>query len=180
MTLDPVLLLNALASGLLLGGFYALAASGLAVAFGLLDVVNIAHPAIMVAAAFAVSALSEATALDPALTTLIVAAPLALAGAALYRAYHFFFGAARRRIDCRTYFVARPHCGVTIDRPDERLRASHTVRRFAVQEKCSMGTTAVSQRTVEAGTVRLRQERSSSICGARVVTSALRFQTTPA
>ena len=91
MTLDPVLLLNALASGLLLGAFYALAASGLAVAFGLLDVVNIAHPAIMVAAAFAVSALSEATRLDPALTTLIVTAPLALAGAALYRAYHFFF-----------------------------------------------------------------------------------------
>jgi branched-chain amino acid transport system permease protein len=91
MTLDPVLLLNALASGLLLGAFYALAASGLAVAFGLLDVVNIAHPAIMVAAAFAVSALSEATALDPALTTLIVAAPFALAGAALYRVYHFFF-----------------------------------------------------------------------------------------
>ena len=56
MTLDPVLLLNALASGLLLGAFYALAASGLSVAFGLLDVVNIAHPAIMVAAAFAVSA----------------------------------------------------------------------------------------------------------------------------
>ena len=70
MTLDPVLLLNALASGLLLGAFYALAASGLAVAFGLLDVVNIAHPAIMVAAAFVVSALSEATRLDPSLTTL--------------------------------------------------------------------------------------------------------------
>ena len=85
MTLDPVLLLNAIASGLLLGAFYALAASGLAVAFGLLDAVNIAHPAVMVAAAFAVSELSEITGLDPALTTLIVAVPLALAGAALYR-----------------------------------------------------------------------------------------------
>ena len=77
MTLDPVLFLNSLASGLLLGAFYALAASGLAVAFGLLDVVNIAHPAIMVAAAFAVSALSEATGLDPALATVVVAAPFA-------------------------------------------------------------------------------------------------------
>jgi branched-chain amino acid transport system permease protein len=91
MTLDPVLFLNALVAGILLGAFYALAAAGLAVAFGLLDFVNIAHPAIMVAAAFAVSALCAATGLDPALTTLIVAAPLALAGAALYRAYHFFF-----------------------------------------------------------------------------------------
>jgi branched-chain amino acid transport system permease protein len=91
MTLDPVLLLNALASGLLLGAFYAFAASGLSVAFGLLDIVNIAHPAIMVAAAFVVSALAEATGLDPLLATLIVAAPFALAGAALYRGYHFFF-----------------------------------------------------------------------------------------
>jgi branched-chain amino acid transport system permease protein len=89
MTLD--LILNALASGLLLGAFYAFAASGLAVAFGLLDVVNIAHPAIMVAGAFAVAALCDATPLDPALATLIVAAPFAVAGAALYRTYHFFF-----------------------------------------------------------------------------------------
>ncbi|HEX9169044.1 MAG TPA: branched-chain amino acid ABC transporter permease [Roseiarcus sp.] len=96
MTLDPVLFLNSLASGLLLGAFYALAASGLAVAFGLLDVVNIAHPAIMVAAAFSVSALTEATGLDPALATVIVSAPFALAGAALYRVYHYFF---KRRND---------------------------------------------------------------------------------
>jgi len=91
MTLNPVLLLNALASGLLLGAFYALAASGLAVAFGLLDVVNIAHPAVMVAAAFAASAFSDATRLDPALSTLMVAAPFAFAGAVLYRGYYFVF-----------------------------------------------------------------------------------------
>jgi branched-chain amino acid transport system permease protein len=57
----------------------------------LADVVNIAHPAIIVAAAFAISALSEAAGLDPALATIIVAAPFALAGAALFRVYHFFF-----------------------------------------------------------------------------------------
>ena len=79
MTLDPVLFLNALVAGILLGAFYALAAAGLAVAFGLLDIVNIAHPAIMVAAAFAISALCDTTGLDPALTTLIVAAPPSIA-----------------------------------------------------------------------------------------------------
>ena len=39
------LLLNAIVSGLLLGGFYAAVALGLAIAFGQLDIVNIAHPA---------------------------------------------------------------------------------------------------------------------------------------
>ena len=39
------LLLNAVISGLLLGGFYAAVSIGVAIAFGLLDVVNIAHPA---------------------------------------------------------------------------------------------------------------------------------------
>ena len=42
------LLLNALASGLMLGGFYAAVALGLSIVFGQLDIVNIAHPAFVV------------------------------------------------------------------------------------------------------------------------------------
>ena len=91
MTLDPVLLVNALVSGLLIGAFYALAAAGLAVAFGLLDIVNIAHPAVMVAAAFVIAYLNEDYGLDPALSTPIVIVVFALAGAAFYRFYHQVF-----------------------------------------------------------------------------------------
>jgi branched-chain amino acid transport system permease protein len=91
MNLDPILIVNACASGLLLGAFYAMAAAGLAISFGLLDIVNIAHPALMVAAAFVVAALTGATTLDPLLASLLVAPFFALFGAGLYRVYHFFF-----------------------------------------------------------------------------------------
>src|SRR5262245_12246491 len=38
------LLINAIVSGLLLGGFYAAVSVGIAISFGLLDIVNLAHP----------------------------------------------------------------------------------------------------------------------------------------
>ena len=40
------LLLNALVAGLLLGGFYAAVTIGVSISFGILDIVNIAHPAL--------------------------------------------------------------------------------------------------------------------------------------
>jgi branched-chain amino acid transport system permease protein len=91
MIVDATLLLNAVASGLLLGCLYAIAASGLAVSFGLLDIVNIAHPAFMVAAAFLVARLFDATGYDPLMLACAIAPAFGLAGAALYRLYHFFF-----------------------------------------------------------------------------------------
>ena len=39
------LLLNAIIAGLLLGGFYAAVTVGVSISFGILDIVNIAHPA---------------------------------------------------------------------------------------------------------------------------------------
>jgi len=38
------LVLNAVVAGLLLGGFYAAVSVGVSISFGMLDVVNIAHP----------------------------------------------------------------------------------------------------------------------------------------
>ena len=46
------LLLNAVVSGILLGGFYAAVTIGVTIAFGMLDIVNIAHPAFIVAGSF--------------------------------------------------------------------------------------------------------------------------------
>jgi branched-chain amino acid transport system permease protein len=91
MNLDPILIANACVSGLLLGSFYAIAAVGLTISFGLLDIVNIAHPALMVAAAFVISSLVGATTLDPLLAALVISPFFALFGAVLYRVYHFFF-----------------------------------------------------------------------------------------
>ena len=56
---------NGIVSGLLLGGLYAAAASGLSVSFGMLDIVNIAHPALMVAGAFTVLYLNASVTAGP-------------------------------------------------------------------------------------------------------------------
>ena len=48
MSIPMDLLLNAIVAGLLLGGFYAAVTVGVSIAFGMLDVVNIAHPAFII------------------------------------------------------------------------------------------------------------------------------------
>ncbi|MCB4821988.1 branched-chain amino acid ABC transporter permease [Roseicella aerolata] len=91
--MDPTvsLLLNGIVSGLLLGGLYAAAASGLAVSFGMLDIVNIAHPALMVAGGFAVILIGTALGLDPLLVAVLQAPVFYLLGTGIYRAYNHFF-----------------------------------------------------------------------------------------
>ncbi len=85
------LLLNGVVSGLLLGCLYAAAASGLAVSFGMLNVTNIAHPAMMVVAAFAVALLSQRWGIDPLVLTLLFVPVFWVLGAGLYGAYWRFF-----------------------------------------------------------------------------------------
>ncbi|MBY0331364.1 MAG: branched-chain amino acid ABC transporter permease [Acetobacteraceae bacterium] len=91
--MDPQLslLLNGIVSGLLLGGLYAAAAAGLAISFGMLDIVNIAHPALMVMGAFVVVAIGTALGLDPLLVALLVAPLFYLVGIGIYGFYHHFF-----------------------------------------------------------------------------------------
>jgi len=88
---DLSLLLNGIVSGLLLGGLYAAAASGLAVSFGMLDIVNIAHPAIMVAGGFGVVLIGTALGLDPLLVAVLLAPVFYVLGTGLYGTYHYFF-----------------------------------------------------------------------------------------
>ena len=42
------LFINALIAGILLGGFYAAVTIGISISFGILDIVNIAHPAFII------------------------------------------------------------------------------------------------------------------------------------
>jgi branched-chain amino acid transport system permease protein len=57
--------LQALILGLLIGGVYALLASGLTLIFGVMNVINIAHGAFLILAAFVTWSLWRATGLDP-------------------------------------------------------------------------------------------------------------------
>ena len=57
--------------GLLIGGVYALLASGLTLIFGVMRVINIAHGAFLILAAFLTYSLWTSIGLDPLLTILI-------------------------------------------------------------------------------------------------------------
>jgi branched-chain amino acid transport system permease protein len=85
------LLANAAVTGILLGGFYAAVTIGLSIAFGYLDIVNIAHPGFMMLGAFAAWFASDAWQLDPMLAGILFAPIFFIAGAALYRVYYVSF-----------------------------------------------------------------------------------------
>jgi len=85
------LLSNALAAGLLLGGFYAAVSIGLAISFGQLDIVNIAHPAFVVAGSYVVWILNSRFGLDPVLVGVLATPVFFLAGVVMYRIYYAAF-----------------------------------------------------------------------------------------
>jgi branched-chain amino acid transport system permease protein len=85
------LFLNAVVSGLLLGGFYAAVALGLSIAFGQLDIVNIAHPAFVIVGSYVAFMVNSRTGLDPVLIGLLFAPVFFLVGGAIYRVYYASF-----------------------------------------------------------------------------------------
>ncbi|MEP9353535.1 branched-chain amino acid ABC transporter permease [Xanthobacter sp. KR7-65] len=85
------LLLNAVASGIMLGGFYAAVAVGVTIAFGMLDIVNIAHPAFIVLGSFLAYLSINGLGIDPFLSVGVFAVAGFLFGRVFYRAYYYFF-----------------------------------------------------------------------------------------
>ncbi len=84
------LLLDALVFGLLLGCFYAAVSVGLTVAFGLLDVPHIAHPAFLVLGAYG-TWLLNGYGLDPIVSGIVLMPVFFLLGMAVYRFYYETF-----------------------------------------------------------------------------------------
>lgn len=85
------LLSNALVAGLLLGGFYAAVSIGLAISFGQLDIVNIAHPAFIVVGSYIAWILNSHFGLDPVLVGVLACPLFFLVGMAVYRVYYAAF-----------------------------------------------------------------------------------------
>jgi branched-chain amino acid transport system permease protein len=90
MTFSLDLLAEAVLFGILVGCFYAAVSIGLSVAFGLLDVPHIAHPAFMVLGAYGTYLLGR-YGLDPILSGLLLAPLFFLLGVAMYRFYYETF-----------------------------------------------------------------------------------------
>lgn len=85
------LLLNALVIGILLGGFYAALSIGLSITFGLLDVVNIAHPTILILGAFVAFLMNSTLGIDPILAGLIATPFFYAFGWVIYQVYYNAF-----------------------------------------------------------------------------------------
>ncbi|MGI5499340.1 branched-chain amino acid ABC transporter permease [Lentzea sp. CA-135723] len=77
--------LQTLVFGLLVGGVYALASSGLTLIFGVMRIVNLAHGGLMVFAAFLTYTIWQSTGLDPFLAIPLVCLVLFLVGCVLYQ-----------------------------------------------------------------------------------------------
>lgn len=91
MEFSADLFLNAIASGILLGGFYVAVALGVTIAFGMLDIVNIAHPAFIILGAFLAYFSADKLGIDPLLATIPLAAIGLVFGRLFYRAYYACF-----------------------------------------------------------------------------------------
>jgi branched-chain amino acid transport system permease protein len=91
MEVSWALLANAVIAGLLLGGFYAAMSVGISISFGMLDVVNIAHPAFIILGSYIAYIVNDRFGLDPIVVSLLVSPLFFLLGAALYRVYYYSF-----------------------------------------------------------------------------------------
>jgi branched-chain amino acid transport system permease protein len=85
------LLLNAIVSGIVLGGFYAAVSVGLAISFGMLDIGNLAHPAFVILGSFCVYVLNQRWGIDPLIAGILITPLFFVLGAALYGVYHYSF-----------------------------------------------------------------------------------------
>jgi len=89
MSLD--LFVGALIAGLLLGGFYAAVTVGISISFGILDIVNIAHPAFVILGSYIAYVLNARFGLDPILAGIIALPAFYALGAAIYQVYYVSF-----------------------------------------------------------------------------------------
>jgi len=85
------LLVNALVAGLLLGAFYAVVTVGISVSFGILDIVNIAHPGFIILGSYIAYFVNARLGLDPIVVSILVLPAFYVLGAAVYEVYHQSF-----------------------------------------------------------------------------------------
>jgi len=91
MDFPTALVLNAIIAGLLLGGFYAAVSVGISISFGMLDVVNIAHPAFIILGSYIAFFVNDRTGLDPIAVSVVLSPLFFLLGMLLYRIYYICF-----------------------------------------------------------------------------------------
>ena|SRR3990172_3429737 len=89
--MDSALFLNAVVSGLLLAGFYAAVAVGISISFGMLDVVNIAHPGFIILGSYVALMVHQWLGVDPIAISVVLSPLFFVLGMALYRVFYLAF-----------------------------------------------------------------------------------------
>lgn len=89
--MDFQLLINAIVAGVLLGGFYIGVTVGISIAFGMLDIVNIAHPAFIILGSYLAYIINQSFGLDPVLVGLLMLPVFYVLGAGVYQVYYSSF-----------------------------------------------------------------------------------------
>ena len=93
-------LVQALVLGLLIGGVYALMASGLTLIFGVMNIINVAHGAMLILVAFLTWKVWSVSGVDPILLSLIMTPLMFGLGWLLYKGCSPGSAAARRACRC--------------------------------------------------------------------------------
>ncbi len=91
MEFPTALVLNAIVAGLLLGGFYAAVSVGISISFGMLDVVNIAHPAFIILGSYIAYIVNDWMGLDPIVVSIVLSPLFFALGMLIYRVYYLCF-----------------------------------------------------------------------------------------
>lgn len=89
MSLD--LLINAIVAGLLLGGFYAAVTAGISISFGMLDIVNIAHPGFIILGSYIAYLLNITLGIDPIVASIVMMPAFYALGCIVYQVYYYSF-----------------------------------------------------------------------------------------
>src|SRR5438093_1193889 len=91
MEVSWALLANAVIAGLLLGGFYAAMSVGISISFGMLDVVNIAHPAFIILGSYIAYIVNDGFGYDPIVVSVVVSSLFFLLWMVLYWIFCFCY-----------------------------------------------------------------------------------------
>ncbi len=85
------LLINALVAGLLLGAFYAAVTVGISISFGILDIVNIAHPGFIILGSYIAYIVNTRLGFDPIVVSIAMLPAFYALGALVYQVYYELF-----------------------------------------------------------------------------------------
>jgi branched-chain amino acid transport system permease protein len=85
------LLINAIIAGVMLGGFYVAVTLGISIAFGILDIVNIAHVAFIILGAYIAYIVNINLGFDPILVGIVMLPAFYALGAVVYQIYYVSF-----------------------------------------------------------------------------------------